>query len=191
MDARLQFLRCSAQFYASLSSPLSAHLMLQCIANVAEKDSTSPKSGSQPVCNACGTIMIPGKNCTITVGKQEDHSKSCTSTRKVAKKPERPLSFANKSIVVECHSCGRTTKSLLPRKTMSSRSRGLRQEQAVVASAVVDSPSTNSKGRMKVRKEKAKERKRGGLQALLAKSKDDSKISTGFGLDLMDLMKQS
>ena len=182
MDARLRFLTQSAQVYAGCVPSVSAQLMIQRNILAAEHSLNISGSCLQSTCNACGTILVSGRSCSTKIETQRRPVKNFVELRN---KNQLLESSIKKYIVQECYSCRRTTKILLPPKPHHGEPKKSVRDRDTEASLNVSNPD-----RMKLRKERARAHRRGGLQALLAKSKEDTNPSIGFGLDLMDLMKK-
>ncbi|KAF1841173.1 uncharacterized protein K460DRAFT_371179 [Cucurbitaria berberidis CBS 394.84] len=135
------------------------------------------------VCHACGSLLIPGWSCTVSIRAQ---------LKGKAKKPKDGSTTSmksDKSTVYDCFRCHReTTETLQPKP-----SRPLRKGKSHTApdskpaldtqkstreddAKVVKSINASSKQRQKARK--------GGLQAMLEKNKTQTSSQGGF--DLMD-----
>jgi hypothetical protein len=133
-------------------------------------------------CGACGNLMVPGWSCRVSHRVQAANG---GASKDVAKHAARP----DKLLVYTCLRCRRETVQTLQlksprhvakkRKVVSSHQPALPVKKAVEEdddSKVAKSANASSKQRKKARK--------GGLQAMLEKSKAQS-ASQG-GLDLMD-----
>jgi len=130
-------------------------------------------------CGACGNTMIAGWSCKIT------HLADRIRVRK-ERKPATSSTQSNKQIIYTCLRCERqTVQSLQTRSTRHIRKSTAKKafqplpepkQQAPEINKVVKSVNASSKERKKARK--------GGLAAMLEKSK--SQNSSSGGLDLMD-----
>ncbi len=193
-EAKLRFLRASAHLYSATVPATSAQLMLQRHIEIASN--ARPKSNDAPnsSCRACGTVLIPGWTSQISrVDKQA--SKVATPEPGSKKHTRGKLSpISKKCVRVKCLACHRFEDALLPKsKTSSDSGKAKATSQATSSSdhkpnqdsesGPLDKPNKASKRRERARKHNS------GLQAMLEKSKAPAAPS-GFGLDLLDLMKQ-
>ena len=189
-EAKLRFLNASAHLYSATVPATSAQLMLQ------RTRDAGPKSndGSKSSCKACGTVLIPGWTSHISrVDKQA--SKVATPEPGSKKHTRGKLSPTPKKCVrVKCLACHRFEDTLLPKsRTSSDSGKAKATSQATSSSdpksnldsesSPLDKPNKASKRRERARKHNS------GLQAMLEKSKAPA-VPSGFGLDLLDLMKQ-
>jgi RNase P subunit RPR2 len=130
-------------------------------------------------CGACGSPMIAGWSCKVT------HQADRVRVRK-ERKPVKSSTQPNKQIIYTCLRCERqTVQSLQTRSARHVRKSTAKKasqplpepkQQAAEVSKVIKSVNASSKERKKARK--------GGLAAMLEKSK--SQNSSSGGLDLMD-----
>jgi RNase P subunit RPR2 len=183
VDRRSNFLREAAHLLA-VSSPTTAaylgsvHDQLIEDAEV-ERQPKEVDALRRSFCGACGNPMIAGWSCKIT------HQADRMRVRKETK-PVKGLTQPNKQIIYTCLRCERQTIQLLQtrlaRHVRTSTARKALpslpepKQQVPEASKVVKSVNASSKERKKARK--------GGLAAMLEKSK--SQTSSSGGLDLMD-----
>ncbi|KAF7512193.1 hypothetical protein GJ744_002355 [Endocarpon pusillum] len=136
-----------------------------------------PSHQRQSFCTACGSIFIPGLNCSIVRG---DRSGVEHKSRKVQRR----------TVVYRCQACFHHTTFCLPSPKAShsstedkdcTRSRILNfQSNQEVSSTNAVPQKQSSKKRAKARKEKE------GLQSMLKKSREDTKTSPQ--LSLLDFM---
>ncbi|KAI9862165.1 MAG: hypothetical protein M1813_004941 [Trichoglossum hirsutum] len=204
--SRLRYLNDAAHLLTVKSPAVSAQLLSQYNKIALKNELNPPDARRRGICGACGSIMVPGWTCHI-------HSQGEESPRKTRRKRQKSKSHnAAPSLVLtpdgiemnelrvlyKCQVCGRTTRQIVPKKRASGRPARItavphpltanpsipagnldsnKVEPAKVASANASS------------KKRAKARKQGGLQALLAKKKEGGEQKGDFGLDLMDLMK--
>ena len=193
MEAKIRFLDAAAHHYSLIAPATSAHLMLQ--RNSEAADNFIPVEGGR-ACRACGTILIPGSTSRTSIV----HEKA-TKT-KVRLERHRKADHAGtlmKFIKVDCLICHRYERTPLQgssspniKKLSVSNTRTVppvggfadKEPSNMPQSARVGTASASSKQR-------AKARKHGGLQAMLDKTKVSADSTPGFGLDLLDLMKQS
>lgn len=181
VSARLRYLNDSAHLLAVAAPSTSRYFMTQCNALMFENEVEQPESQRRKVCGACGTIMVLGWQGHLEVETQRSKRKK-GSQGGIAKA---------RAMVYTCDSCGRKTRHHLdsppqPRRNTASR----------VCQPVAALPPTLSNRQEAISpvnatlKKRTKSKKQGGLGALLAKQKATDSRSTGFGLDLMDLMKK-
>ena len=192
LETKIQFLEAAGCHYSMIAPATSAHLMLQRNSEAANNSVPVQKSGA---CRACGTILIPGSTSRTSI-VHEQSSKTKVHTKKHSKddSARKPIKFVR----VDCLVCHRYERmplqgssrpnvkklSVLNTGPLTSVSGFADKEPSdMPQSARVGTASASSKQR-------AKARKHGGLQAMLEKSKVSANSSPGFGLDLLDLMKQ-
>lgn len=193
LQARLRFLNDSAHLIAVGSPTTSAVLSSHYNKLLAENDldlQASKKdqdSRRREVCGACGSLMIPGWSCHVIQGNIKP--KEAQRAKKISRKPTSKLEKAKVYSCLRCHRktvqpiVARESKVIL-KKPIVSKSQTIQHATSAAPASITESANASSKKR-------AKARKQGGLQAMLAKSKTESlgPSSRGFGLDLMDLMK--
>ena len=183
-SARTQFLEAAARAYVGTDPATSAHLMAQRNLETTRNVLSVFEDPSTPYCRACGMIQVPGRTSAISVSDGRLANR-CRSTTKAMGKGK---SEGTKSILVECLTCHRYVKSALP----SSPEMEVKASAKAIASTKENvtrktgKPTTGNAGS----KQRAKARK-GGLQAILEKSKQGSTSSVGDGLDLMNFLKQA
>ncbi|MCJ1303096.1 hypothetical protein MMC08_005903 [Hypocenomyce scalaris] len=202
--ARLSFLARAAQSYATSAPSTSAHLVTQYRAVAAEHSSGSPLTQPNNTCGACGSIMIPGRTCRTRLDDRSVTIEGATPRKK--KRPNRSKSSPSgteKTLTTECLLCWKSTKKSLQRRKSSKLTEIEGSNQVAGPSRTTtatpgDRPtpriSNNNLSRATPAnassKKRAKARKESRLGALLAKSKSSQAPSLGFGLDLMDMMKE-
>ena len=193
-EAKLRFLYASAHLYSVTAPATSAQLMLQQQNEIA--GNTGPKRNHWPSssCKACGTVLIPGRTSrTSRIDKG--------ATRMADIQPKKPPSRKKspnkeKFVRVKCLACHRFEDTALPRSKTTNDSRSAKTTSQPTSSSdfkanldpessPLDRPTKANRRRERARRNK------NGLQALLEKSKAQATHSPGFGLDLLDLMKQS
>ena len=186
MEAKIRFLDASACHYAVVAPATSAHLMLQRNSEAADNFVALQIEGSR-VCRACGTILIPGSTSRTSIVREK-----ATKTRIHSKEhgEDGRTGTPAKWLRVDCLKCHRYDKKPLQPSGLSAQTAPSVSGSAnktpsdMTQSARVGTASAGSKQR-------AKARRHGGLQAMLEKTKGSVNSSPGFGLDLLDLMKQS
>ncbi|KAM3069819.1 hypothetical protein ACMFMG_010526 [Clarireedia jacksonii] len=187
VGSRLRYLNESAHYLATSAPTTSKYLMSQCNSLMFEAEIEQPEPQSRKSCLACGTIMKSGWEITAKV-------QSGASRRKGRRQESKKPSIREKTMVHTCGSCFKKTRHRLePAPSISRAKIGTVESVSVsnpAATTVLNStiPSANANANSKKR---AKARKLGGLSALLASKKASEARSSGFGLDLMDLMKQT
>ncbi|KAI4165534.1 MAG: hypothetical protein LQ342_000946 [Letrouitia transgressa] len=195
IDARLRYLNAAAHLCASSAPETAAHLMQERFSIAQFYDRTSKDLKLPNACQACGTIMIPGRSSRHTV------SNILTPPNKKSRQAQSTPPSDQKQMQIECLTCRRITKTPLqapkldPRSRTSSSKLDASTNPKMAVSEVSDpsSPKQNLAGRPPsanlASKKRAKARKL-GLQAVLEKSKSNEPDPGGFGFDLMDLMKE-
>lgn len=211
--AQLNYLHSSAHLLSSTSPAVSRHLMARVHALARDTNLGISEAQIRDACGACGNIMIPGWTSRTYLEKDKPSLESRTKTNGKGKGKTGSVQLpkyvgaaagVDKSIVHECWICNRKSRQRLP---TSSRPDSTKHTHVASPSTISSIPgvarltplgpksepehpissSVNASSRRR-----AKSRKQGGLQALLAKKKEDESkggMSTGFGLDLMDFMK--
>ncbi|KFY75009.1 hypothetical protein V499_05028 [Pseudogymnoascus sp. VKM F-103] len=194
LSAQLKYLTDAAHLMAFSAPGSSSHLMSRCNLLMFSNDINQSDSHRRHVCGGCGNIMTPG--WTSTVKNEVQRPPRSRQTRK--RKASAITQAAERSMVYTCDRCKRETRQVITttalpriasrRAEQSNLTSGEAPERLTSASesqaATPTTPSANASSR-----KRAKSRKQGGLQALLAKNKEASQnSSSGFGLDLMDLM---
>lgn len=195
LDARIKFLDESARLLQGTAPGTSAHLMHE--RNIVAEEYEKPlrKAQLKDICKACGTILIPDitakieiidpravmrkrrRNAPQIVASEQRFKTECLACRRVTRTPPQ-LSQRQ-----EVKKPAKSTVSIESLETPASKD----ESWSIPARIEIEKPvsvNTNSKKR-------AKARKRGGLQALLEKSKRTAMRSSGPGLDLMDFMKET
>lgn len=210
MNAKLNHLHESALLLAVTSPATSAFLGSQYlkVADHTDLESRSSDSRNQGFCSACGNILIPGWSCQI-IQQVAGHSKVRKSAEKRAGTTASAANSISKTTVYQCLRCNSkirqsVQKSAKPRSapTKSAQvqmvltpSSDLGTSSGTSAPATPQPQATGPPVSAAVNassKKRARARKQGGLQAMLAKSKTETATSSagaGFGLDLMDFMK--
>ena len=183
VERRSNFLR-EASHLLVVSSPTAAAFLGSAQDRLIEDAELEPQQKEidalrRSLCGACGSPMIAGWSCKIT------HQADRMRVRKETK-PVKGSTQPNKQIVYTCLRCERQTIQPLQtrpaRHVRKSTARKALQslpepkQRAPEANKVVKSVNASSKERKKARK--------GGLAAMLEKSK--SQNSSSGGLDLMD-----
>ncbi|TVY82057.1 Uncharacterized protein LSUE1_G005548 [Lachnellula suecica] len=183
LSARLRFLNDSAHLLVASAPETSRHLMSK--HNYLLFDSYIDISDAQrrKACVACGTIMIMGWNGTLETQR----------TRRKGKRREEASQPA-KVMVYKCESCGNKTRHPLPGPPRAIRSKATYSKAVPPSSSTATSlskePPAPTQSPNSSSKKRAKSRKQGSLQAILAKQKAQETTGSGFGLDLMDFMKK-
>lgn len=183
VERRSNFLREAAHLLAVSSPTTSAFLGAAQDRLIEDAETELPQKELDALrrgfCGACGNSMIAGWSCKVA------HQTDTKRVRK-EKKPSKDSAQPTKHVVYTCLRCERQTlQSLQPRPskhvgrfTAQKASQPLSEvkQQAKETAKVVKSVNASSKERKKARK--------GGLAAMLEKSKSQS--STQGGFDLMD-----
>lgn len=190
-DARLRFLEASAVLYSSTAPATSAHLMLQSNAEAAAVPKTNRKNPSDRACGGCGTLSIHGQTPRNTVEKENVPRRFSSKSQPSKQRQNKIFSASRKIVKVECLVCHRYVKNSI--EVPRGKAIGGREESAPASSTTSAGPDLGKSAftAKSSSKQRAKARKQGGLHALLEKSRKAGGSSSGFGLDLLDLMKQN
>lgn len=196
MSARLRHLNNAAQLMSTGSPETSAYLMSQVNQLMFDHEIETPESHRRYACGACGSIMIPG--WTSSVEKEALQTKSLRqNTRsgagfsKLQKDHAAEKTTGITSLLYKCNLCGKNTRHRQPNQTIPAYRRGKRATQSIPLAAPATLTVAEKSSASTSSKKRARARKQGGLQALLAAKKESGGSTTGFGLDLMDLMKKA
>lgn len=212
-EARLRFLEASARHYVALEPATSAHLMAQRANEASGSGITSNDKHPKDVCKACGSISIPGTTSgTSIVRNGTERKRSKVRSKKNVKnnsdsKMQRRDFGLPKYLRIDCLICYRyEIRPLLGPKAQNSKPTKNQHKPGGIVSTPRILPAQGDLRTMSPAsqteppnppaantgsKKRAKARKQGGLQAMLEKSKASTSSSSGFGLELLDLMKQS
>ncbi|CAI6239790.1 unnamed protein product [Periconia digitata] len=191
LESRLQFLSQAANLLAVSAPAVSANLgaahQVLLAANDKDIEMQSKEWGllRRNVCGGCGNVMIPGLSCSVSrhveVGKKK-RSKSAPPTKEEPKK----------QVIYTCSRCERKTAQSVPSRppkhmgVQPKATQSQASQQPASASTSMEQESKIVKSSNATSKQRKKARK-GGLQAMLNKSK--ASTSTSGGLDLMDFMQ--
>lgn len=194
-EAKLRFLHASAHLYSVTAPATSAQLMLQ--GHIERAGNTRPTNiyESSSACQACGTILIPG--WTSKTSRVDKGASKVANPEAGAKKHAKGKLSPHlvKYVRVKCLACHRFEDTPLQKSKTNSNSEKAKATSRTTVSSdpkpnldpeseSLDKPPKASKRRERARKHKS------GLQAMLEKSKASTAPSAGFGLELLDLMKQ-
>jgi len=186
-DPRVKFLKEAAQLLYVTSPTSSATLGAARNKLQEERDADIEATAKEwnalrrELCGACGNLMIPGWTCEVTreLRLKEPTDKKTDDTKNSRKE---------KDLVYSCLRCHRRTVQPLPlaptkRSRKETRSMKVHRTDPVASASGMADKNKEVKSANASSKQRAKARK-GGLQALLAKNKTQSR-----GLDLMDFMQ--
>ncbi|KAF2276247.1 uncharacterized protein EI97DRAFT_53385 [Westerdykella ornata] len=190
-DPRLKYLREAARILAVSSPAVSAELGATRIRLLEERDAdleATPKERDalrRELCVACGNLLLPGWSCSVA---HESRSRNPIKKKEGDAMEMKPR--CESDLVYTCLRCHRRTEKQLPlppprrtqiagRPSRISKPAPMAQSDGADRNKGIKTANASSKQRAKARK--------GGLQAMLAKSK--SQNSTSQGLDLMDFMQ--
>lgn len=196
-QAKARFLDSSARHYVSSYPATSAHLMLQ--RNLTTAGSAMPVRGkeSKGVCQACGTILIPGWSSRTSIVSHGVSKRELPKSGSKSRFRSKISSLPAKRMKVECLICYRFEEIPLQSSRLETAGRPQRSEDYL---ALSEKPDTGFSSQVQdtkpvtmttSSKQRARARKQGGLQALLNESKTSTSHSSGSGLDLLDLMKKA
>lgn len=206
IQARLKFLDAAAHLYSSTAPATSAQLMRERQDFVADNDIKLREAEVRDSCQACGTISIPGSTSLNSIVFGPIKSSKSRSQHRKRGGNDQGGGEAHKIVIRKCLACHRSTRipMLLPSK-LSDRNEGRqsnaqgalqpdflpgKKEKLAVGPLEDEAPHQPSSANSS-RKKRAKARKPGGLQAILDKHKATQRQSSGFYLDLMDIMKSA
>ncbi|KAH8601323.1 hypothetical protein B0O99DRAFT_501592 [Bisporella sp. PMI_857] len=190
LSARFRYLHNSAHLLVITAPATSKHLMSR--SNSLMFDSGIERSDSQrwTSCGACGVILINGWNSTAKIESQRAVQRAAAT--------HQPSRSKAKEIVYECDSCNKITRINVQPAEARKRARPSYSALGPVKSSTqATQPPTKPEQTPSATpansssKKRAKARKLGGLEALLANKKAFEARQSGFGLDLMDFMKKS
>jgi RNase P subunit RPR2 len=187
LSARLRYLNDSAHFLANTSASTSRYLISQRNTLMFDSEIELPDSHRQRTCGACGTILIIGWQTTAQVQTQR------ARRQKGSNKTARPI--RSKHMVYTCESCSRTTRITMPppvgRHATKPTSKPLKATAETstplkpTSTAVTTLTTVNSSS-----KQRAKARKKGGLEAILANKKANEARNSGFDFSFSDFLKK-
>jgi hypothetical protein len=190
-NARLRYLNDSAHLLSYSAPSTAAFLQSRYDQVISQEDAAAPNNRGREICGACGFNML-WSPLYLPI-----HLKPEIKKRKRSDCDTSSKSTGTKTSVLSCRMCHSKTEYRFP---VTSRTRGASRParanpteglnrtsdlpgESNVGTALTGSPSTTPRKR-------AKGRKQTSLSAMLAKSKAEAvSQKTGFGLDLMDLMK--
>jgi ribonuclease MRP protein subunit SNM1 len=200
ISARLKYLNDSAHLLVTSAPGTSAYLMSRCNGLMFDNGLDQSDAHKRHVCGACGNIMILGWTGT----RQLESLKAQKGRRNARSTIQQSSSEKVKTVVYTCQRCGRRTRQSIntniPRPSKTLDTTYLSKASQIATPLRAPSSETHSGTRTPSSasanassRKRAKIRKQGGLQALLAKNREnDTRGSTGgFGLDLLDLMKKA
>jgi ribonuclease MRP protein subunit SNM1 len=200
VSTRLKYLNDSAHLLSTSSQSTAAFIMSQCNNLMFESNLDQTDSHQRQICGACGNIMLLGATALYRVVGQRSKNR-----KRIGRKSheEQASTRPHKSVVIDCDLCGKQTRQtvnmIMMKNSLDRKSRPLRDNPTISSETFTPPPSTitpqkipSTSANANSRK-RAKVRKQGGLQALLAASKENKTrgSSGGFGLDLMDMMKRA
>ena len=184
LSARLRFFNESAHLLATTAPATSRQLISRCNALMTDNEPDTSEAQRLNACGACGTIMIVGWEGTKKMESQPARRGKGPRDGQAVKH--------TKALVYHCETCGKKTQSPLGTKLQAYRQNlttsGLRSN-ITSQSITKPSPASSAPEAKSSSKKRAKAKKRGGLEAILAAKKAGE--YSGFGLDLMDFMKKS
>ncbi|KAF4637010.1 hypothetical protein G7Y89_g1079 [Cudoniella acicularis] len=182
LSARLRYLSDSAHLLAATAPATSKHLMSRHNALLFENGLDPSEEQKRRTCGACGTILIIGWEGSMKIQHLQSRQKNGKNG-----KNDVPA----KAMVYTCDCCGRKTRQ--PITTSSQRYKiPSRSSKSIISSTALHSTDTHSRSTVPTpessnssSKKRAKNRKHGGLSAILAKQQSlQGATASGFGLDL-------
>ena len=193
----LRFMNDAAHLMAVIAPACSSHIMSQQDTIMFATEMAPTEAHRRQVCGGCGIIKIPA--WTVAVAKEDSNGRrEHKMTKRQQQKLKERAARTHAAMVDICKRCDRKTRQSIlnpaPQRITRNQapvSRPLLTNAGVIPStAVILTPTATLPvpSAEAAKKKRSKSKKQGGLQALLAKSKE-AQSSKGFGLDLMDLMK--
>lgn len=170
-EARLEFLKASALHYTIKAPSLAAHLMQQCVQVAEENGLPCDKALPIDACSACGTISRVDREASEKSSMQFIKCAACyRETRRVTSKSQG----SHHDMLKKSNAMDSVQMAVDPPGAVGPRKSGV--------SDTTRPPNT-------VVKQRSKSRKRGGLQALVQRSRSSQSTSFKMRLNLMDLLK--
>jgi len=188
VDARLRFLDASARHYAITAPATAAHLMLQ-HAQLAEESSSLSGKGQPPdTCGACGTIVVTDRKADTLAGESQT----------AKQRPKVPVTLPSPKLMaspleidifeIKCAACHRITRKPAARYGAAGRN-GPPKKQATTPAPPQSGALASENPPNRGPAQRPKARKRGGLQAMVERSRVSRESGLASGPDLMDFMK--
>ncbi|KAH6711048.1 hypothetical protein DL95DRAFT_1867 [Leptodontidium sp. 2 PMI_412] len=186
LSARLRYLNESAHLLATTSPTTSRYLMSRHNALMYDSKIELSESQKKKACGACGTIMILGWEATLQSEVRSRKGKAAGNTARKEREAARHL----RTMVYTCGTCSKKTQ--FP----TSISKPIRRNKAALPSTSTSTAPTlqsqaSEANTPSKKAPKRKSRKKGVLEAILARNQAPQATSSGFGLDLSDFMKKS
>jgi RNase P subunit RPR2 len=185
LSARLCYLNDSAHVLAKTAPTTSRHLISRRNALMFENELDPSEAQRRNACGTCGTIMILGWEGTMQTETQLSRGKKLQPHGQGAK--------PTKALIYNCETCGRKSRFPLNHPSQTNRHRSVSSNSRPISTSQFLTRPNSASSALEAKpgsKKRTKARKRGGLEALLASRKIGPE-SSGFGIDLMDLMKKS
>ncbi|KAF2842211.1 hypothetical protein M501DRAFT_1013566 [Patellaria atrata CBS 101060] len=207
---RMNFLHTSAQFLAFSSPATAAFLGSQCDQYIETNNITlrddEHEARRRDTCGACGNIIVSGVSSSIHKRTISGHRLKDNMSSKSPNLQGHLGTKATNVLTYQCPRCNRNYRqvyqSMVPKATKTSlpttrvqmedapgRVQSITEDRLGSSNSDISTATTANANS----KKRAKARKQGGLQAMLAKSKSDASNSggsSGFGLGFMDFMKK-
>lgn len=186
LDLRKNFLSLSASSLLRVAPATSAHLLSSYSNLTSELRQEHGLVNRHLICSACGSVLIPG--WTSTLSKIVQPGKGVQQSTPISRGRNQ-----SSSIVRQCSRCCQQTQQSIgiPPKAHRPRApstKGLgRKAHDSTQKAISNQLAMNGS-----KKPRARARKHGNLQAILAGRRvANAAANTDFHLDLMDFMKES
>ncbi|PVI02074.1 hypothetical protein DM02DRAFT_319252 [Periconia macrospinosa] len=190
LESRLRFLSQAANVLAVSAPTISANLgaahrvLLEANDKDIEMQNKEWDELRRNICGSCGNVMMPGLSCSVS--RHTEHERKKRAQSKGTKKEE-----PKKKAIYTCSLCHRKTAQLLPSRPpkhigVQTKEESLRTLQSAATATPIEQESKIAKSANATSKQRKKTRK-GGLQAMLEKSK--ASTSSSGGLDLMDFLQ--
>ncbi|TQB68756.1 Cullin-associated NEDD8-dissociated protein 1 [Monascus purpureus] len=196
--SQLKFLKNSADFLIAESPSTSAHLLAVHRQILHDNSRSLNQRQHETFCGACGSIRKPEWTKIIHITRRNKAKRSDQAVPSVSKESAGEITVYK---CLRCHrktvkprqgeptrqiSSSRTTVSSFQQSMPTTSSSTTGKNAAQVAAATVEATKTADNASSKKR---AKARKQGSLQALLA-SKQRSQAASSSSLDIFDFLQQ-
>lgn len=214
VSARLHYLSASARLLSRAAPTTSAVLEAEYDGLVRAQGLKPSAARDREVCNACGNILVPGRSCQVRLRPKQQSANEKSAREEIRKNARKvkqstaKTAAVRKMLVYSCKRCQHETRFNLqtPPKTKATITKsGARAHEtlpttpaensrlnAMTSRAVQPQPAEVKASANAASKQRAKARKQGSLQAMLAKSKAETTAApSGSNFELMDFMKHS
>jgi ribonuclease MRP protein subunit SNM1 len=184
--AKLRYLNDSAHLLSYSAPSTAAFLQSRHDQVVTSEHAAVPDTRGREICGACGFNML-WSPLHLPVRLEPELRKCKRADGEASSK-----SNGTKTAVLSCQMCHAKTEYKLPAAGRDRRSSKFKRthHSAELKTAPIPPGGTSTADTHTTPRKRAKGRKQNSLSAMLAKSKAEAASQkTGFGLDLMDLMR--